>query len=85
MKRVIVDYHNLTRDILRLIKNKYPEGYTEMDMIVFKNTKNETIKAIEVATKNEDYLVKITKHLSIQLEDIYEVDGISFNDNLIFD
>ncbi len=54
-------------------------------MIVFKNTKNETIKAIEVATKNEDYLVKITKHLSIQLEDIYEVDGISFNDNLIFD
>ncbi len=85
MKRVIVDYHNLTRDILRLIRNKYPEGYTESDMIVFKNTKNETIKAIEVATKNEDYLVKITKHLSIQLEDINEIDGISFNDNLIFE
>ncbi len=85
MKRVIVDYHNLTRDILRLIRNKYPDGYTETDMVVFKNTKNETIKAIEVATKNEDYLVKITKHLSIQLEDIYEVDGISLNDNLIFD
>ncbi len=85
MKRVIVDYHNLTSDILRLIKNKYPEGYTDMDMIVFKNTKNETIKAIEVATKNEDYIIKISKQLTIQLEDIFEIDEVNFVDNLIPD
>jgi len=81
MKRVIVDYHNLTPDILKLIKNKYPEGYSDNDMIVFKNTKNETIKAIEITTKNEDYLVKISKQLSIQLEDFLEIDEINFAEN----
>ncbi|MEN8124281.1 MAG: hypothetical protein ABFR32_04060 [Bacteroidota bacterium] len=85
MKRVIVDYHNLTPDILKLIKNKYPEGYTDTDMIVFKNTKNETIKAIEVATKSKDYLIKISKQLSIKLEDYLELDDISFTNNLMME
>lgn len=83
MKRIIVDQFNLNKDILKLIRNKYPEGYTEMDMVVFKNAKNETIKAIEVATKNEDYLIKVSKHLSIKLEDFLDIEEINFTDNLL--
>jgi len=74
MKRVIVDYHNLTPDILKLYKNKYPEGFSDLDVIVFTNTKNETIKAVEVATKDTDYLIKISKGFSLSLENLEDFD-----------
>lgn len=74
MKRVIVDYHNLTPDILKLYKNKYPEGYSDLDVIVFTNTKNETIKAVEVTTKDTDYLIKISKGFLLSLENLEDFD-----------
>ncbi len=74
MKRVIVDYHNLTPDILKLYKNKYPEGFSDLDVIVFTNTKNETIKAVEVTTKDTDYLIKISKGFSLSLENLEDFD-----------
>ena len=73
MKRIIVDYRNLTLDILKLLKNKYPEGYTNMDIIVFTNHKKETIKAIEVTTNDIDYLVKISRQLSLSIENFKEL------------
>ncbi len=73
MKRIIVDYRNLTPDILKLLKNKYPEGYTNMDIIVFTNHKNETIKAIEVTTNDTDYLVKISRQLYLSIENFEEL------------
>ncbi len=73
MKRIIVDYRNLTPNILKLLKNKYPEGYTNMDIIAFTNHKNETIKAIEVTTNDIDYLVKISRQLSLSIENFEEL------------
>ena len=43
MKRAIVDYKKLTKDILALLVEKYPEGYQDHDVIRFKNAKNETV------------------------------------------
>ena len=40
MKRVIVDYNKLTNEILSMLVEKYPEGYTDADVIRFKNAKN---------------------------------------------
>lgn len=75
MKRLIIDSKKMTPEIMALIKEKYPEGYYEDDIIVFKNHKNETIEAIQVETPDTIYLIKIGKYLSVGLENFeMEVD-----------
>ena len=39
MKRIIVDYNKLTSEILAMLVEKYPDGYTDSDVIRFKNAK----------------------------------------------
>lgn len=68
MKRLIIDSKKMTPEIMALVKEKYPEGYYEDDIIVFKNHKNETIEAIQVETSDTVYLIKIGKYLSVGLE-----------------
>ena len=68
MKRLIIDSKKMTPEILALVKEKYPEGYYEDDIIVFKNHKNETIEAIQVESEDAVYLIKIGKYLSVALE-----------------
>lgn len=68
MKRLIIDSKKMTPEILALVKEKYPEGYYEDDIIVFKNHRNETIEAIQVESEDAVYLIKIGKYLSIGLE-----------------
>ena len=63
MKRIIIDYKKLTPEILSLLVQKYPDGYDDRDVIVFKNSKNETIEAVEVKTEDTLYLVKISTRL----------------------
>lgn len=87
MKRIIIDYHNLTPELFQTIKRLYPDGYSDEDMIVFKNAKNETVKAIEVKHEDTDYLVKISKQLAVHLEDMDDVDipDIEIPDDPIID
>ena len=63
MKRIIIDYKKLTPEILSLLVQKYPDGYDDRDVIVFKNSRNETIEAVEVKTEDTLYLVKISTRL----------------------
>lgn len=63
MKRIIIDYKKLTPEILSLLVQKYPDGYDDRDVVVFKNAKNETIEAVEVRTEDTVYLVKISTRL----------------------
>ncbi|WP_233884026.1 hypothetical protein [Tenacibaculum piscium] len=72
MKRVIVEYKKLTTDILDLLIEKYPDGYDYSDIISFKNSKGETIKAVEVKTDDTLYLVKISAMLEQTMEDYLE-------------
>ena len=64
MKRIIVDYNKLTNEILSMLVEKYPEGYTDADVIRFKNAKNETVDALEVRTEDTIYLVKVSTRLA---------------------
>ncbi len=64
MKRVIVDYKKLNKDILNLLVEKFPDGYADKDIITFKNQHNEMIEAVEVRTEETIYLVKISKRLA---------------------
>lgn len=78
MKRVIVDYSKLTINILNILLEKYPDGYDHTDIIKFKNSKAETISAVEVRTDDTIYLVKISSQLEKTMED-YLDDDTSFN------
>lgn len=63
MKRIIIDYKKLTPEILSLLVQKYPDGYDDRDVLVFKNSKKQTVEAVEVKTKDTVYLVKISTRL----------------------
>lgn len=69
MKRVIVDYAKLNDTILNLLVDKFPHGYDDIDIITFRNAKNEVIEAVEVKTEDTAYLVKIGKRLVQAMED----------------
>ncbi|MDP2089163.1 MAG: DNA primase [Flavobacteriaceae bacterium] len=69
MRRIIVDYKKLTNEILKMISERYPDGYNDKDIIVFRNKDNEIIEAIEVKTEDTIYLVKVGKKLADSLED----------------
>ena len=81
MKRVIVDYKKLTPEILGLLVEKYPDGYDDDHIIVFKNAKNETIEAVEVRTDDSIYLVKVSTRLENTMskfdEDDYDEDELT--------
>lgn len=63
MRRIIVDFKKLTPDILSLLVDKYPDGYNDRDIIYFKNSRNESIEAVEVRTDDTIYLVKVSSSL----------------------
>jgi len=63
MKRIIIDFKKLTPEILSLLVQKYPDGYDDRDVLVFKNSKNQTVEAVEVKTEDAIYLVKISTRL----------------------
>lgn len=80
MKRVIVDYNKLTAEILAMLVEKYPEGYTDTDVIRFKNAKNETVEALEVRTEDTIYLVKVSTRLADTMENYDEDDYFMNNE-----
>ena len=84
MRRVIVEYAKLTRDILDLLIDKYPDGYDYEDIISFKNAKGETVKAVELRTEDTAYLVKVSSKLESAMEE-YAEDEDYFDDNDDFD
>ncbi|WP_454980682.1 hypothetical protein [Capnocytophaga haemolytica] len=81
MKRVIVDYNKLTAEILAMLVEKYPEGYTDADVIRFKNSKNETVEALEVRTEDTIYLVKVSTRLADTMENYDEDDYFMNNED----
>lgn len=72
MKRVIVDYKKLNKDILNLLVNKFPDGYADRDIITFRNQHNEAVEAVEVKTNHTIYLVKISKRLADSMQSFDE-------------
>jgi len=64
MKRVLIDYKKLDRDVAALLIDLYPHGYGDEDIIVLKKPNGEIIEAVEVKTADTLFLVKISKSLS---------------------
>ena len=86
MKRVIVDFKKLNRDILELLVSKFPGGYADNDIITFRNADYELIEAVEVKTEDITYLVKISKHLADTMEKFHvndDEDDVTDDDELL--
>lgn len=76
MKRLIVDYKKLTPEILSLLVSRYPDGYDDHHIIVFKNSNNDTIEAVEVRSEDTIYLVKVSSRLASSMAnfDLFDPD-----------
>jgi len=85
MKRIIVDYKKLTPEILGLLVDKYPDGYDDDQVIVFKNAKNEKVEAVEVKTEDTIYLVKVSTRLENTMANFDEEDyeDSDFNEPIV--
>jgi len=83
MKRVIVDFKKLTQNVLDLLIDKYPDGYSDSDIISFRNAHNELIEAVEVSTDDTIYLVKVSVKLAERMEDESADDDDKGDDDII--
>ena len=81
LKRVIVDFKKLTPEVLKLLVDKYPDGYDDRNIISFKNAQGERIEAVEVLTADTKYLVKISAKLEYTMENYDEDDYEDFDDD----
>jgi hypothetical protein len=80
LKRVIVDFKKLTPEVLKLLVERYPDGYDDLNVISFKNASGETIEAVEVSTQETKYLVKISAKLEKTMANYDEEDYEDFED-----
>lgn len=74
LRRVIVDFKKLTPEVLKLLVDRYPDGYDEDHIITFKNANGERIEAVEVTTDDTKYLVKISAKLEMTMANYDEVE-----------
>jgi hypothetical protein len=71
-RRIIVDYKNVTNEILDLFTDRYPYGYDDSDIIRFKNAKGEMVRAVPFETADTKYLVKVSVQMDQQIEAFLE-------------
>lgn len=69
IKRVIVDFNKLSKELQDLLINTYPDGYDNVDLITFTNSNNEVIRCVELRSPNTIYLVKVSKETNETFED----------------
>ena len=79
LKRVIVDFKKLTPEVLKLLVDKYPDGYDDDHIITFRNSHGERIEAVEVVTDDTKYLVKISAKLEKTMANYDEEDYADFD------
>lgn len=81
LRRVIVDFKKLTPEVLKLLVERYPDGYDDDHIITFKNANGERIEAVEVTTDDTKYLVKISAKLEVTMANYDEDDYEEFEDD----
>lgn len=67
-RNVIVDYKNITPEILELFTERYPYGYEDEDIIKFKNSKGEMVRAVPFETSDTKYLVKVSVQMDAKID-----------------
>lgn len=73
-RRIIVDYKNITSSQLSLITDRYPEGFAPEDMMSYKNSKGETVRAVPLETEDTKYLFKVSMEMERRMEALRDED-----------
>lgn len=83
LKKVLVDFKKLNDYILNLLVVRYPHGYSDNDIIAFKNSKNELVECVEVFDEETLFLVKISTQLESKMDnfDLDDDDRLFGNDD----
>ena len=81
LKRVIVDFKKLTPEVLKLLVEKYPDGYDDDNIITFRNAQGERVEAVEVLTEDTKYLVKISAKLEKTMANYDEDDYSDYEED----
>lgn len=79
-KRVIVDYRNITQEMLQLLTDTYPYGYDDA-IIKFKNAKGEWVSAVPMETTDTKFLVKVGIELERKVEAFLDDDDDDTDSN----
>lgn len=58
-KRVVKDYNALTEEITRLVKNRYPSGYSE-SLVTYTDKDGKKVSALPFETDDTYYLIRMT-------------------------
>lgn len=78
-RRIIVDYQSVTPEILALFSLRYPYGYDEEDVLRYKNSRGETVRAVPFETEDTRFLIKVGVKMDARidafLEDMEEAEG----------
>ncbi len=80
-KRIIVDFKKLTPEVLALLVETYPDGYDDVNVIRFKNAKEEWVEAVQVDTDDTKYLVKVSRKLVLTMENYDEDDYVDYDED----
>jgi hypothetical protein len=68
-KKLVVSYKNLSPDLVALIKEIYPKGYSDYLIKVNKGN-GEFFYAITLDTETADYLVKVDVKIDSEIEEV---------------
>lgn len=79
MKKIIVDYNKITKEILDLLVTTYPNGYYTTDIVSFRDKKMNLIDAVQVQNDDTIYLVKVSNKLTNTMED-YDTKDDTYED-----
>jgi hypothetical protein len=68
-KKLVVSYKNLSPELVNLIKERYPKGYSDYLIKVNKGN-GEFFYAVTLDTEAVDYLVKVDVKVDSEIEDV---------------
>jgi hypothetical protein len=68
-KKLVVSYKNLSPELIFLVKEKYPKGYSDYLIKVNKNN-GEFFYAITLDTETVDYLIKVDVKIDSEIEEV---------------
>jgi len=67
----VINYQNLTSDLIEALHKKYPDGY-QNHVIKVSTIKNEAFYAVTLDTKDISYLIKVPVKIDSNPEDFEE-------------
>ncbi|MDR1339915.1 MAG: hypothetical protein LBK58_07690 [Prevotellaceae bacterium] len=68
-KKLVVSYRNLSPELIFLVKEKYPKGYSDYLIKVNKND-GDFFYAITLDTETVDYLIKVDVKIDSEIEEV---------------